>query len=70
MSEKSVWQCVKCGNQTCDIGEMRVSGGALSSIFDVENKSFTTVTCKQCAYTELYRIRRSKLDNIFDFVVT
>jgi hypothetical protein len=70
MEEKMQWQCSKCGNQTCDIGEMRVSGGGLSSIFDIENKAFTTVTCQQCMFTELYRVERGRLGQIFDFLTT
>ena len=32
-------------------------------------QKFTTVSCKQCGYTELYRGETSMLGNIFDFFV-
>jgi predicted nucleic-acid-binding Zn-ribbon protein len=43
------YKCPKCDNTTYDIGEMRATGGTLSKIFDVQNKKFTSVTCKNCA---------------------
>jgi len=30
--------CPKCKNNQCEIGEMRATGGALSKLFDVQNK--------------------------------
>lgn len=38
-----------------------------AKIFDVQNKRFTTVTCTNCYYTEMYRTDSSTLGNIFDF---
>jgi len=48
-------------------GEIRVSGGFWSRIFDVQNKKYTAVTCDQCSYTEFYKGASSTLGNIFDF---
>jgi predicted nucleic-acid-binding Zn-ribbon protein len=67
---EAAYQCPKCRHSQCDIGEMRVSGGALSSIFDIENKAFTSVTCTRCSYTEFYRTQRSGLGKIVDFLTT
>ena len=60
------YTCPKCGNQQCDVGEFRATGGFLSKIFDVQSKRFTTVTCTRCKYTEIYRATSSMLGNIFD----
>ena len=61
------YQCPKCGNTQYEVGEIRTTGGMLSKIFDVQNKKFTTVTCKKCSYTEIYKADSSMLGNVFDF---
>lgn len=61
------YKCPKCDNTTCDVGEMRATGGTLSKIFDVQNQKFTSVTCKKCTYTEFFKTKTSAISNIFDF---
>ena len=61
------FKCAKCGHTTFDVGEFRATGGFLTKLFDVQSKKFTTVSCKQCKYTEIYRADSSMLGNIFDF---
>jgi predicted nucleic-acid-binding Zn-ribbon protein len=65
--DKLNYQCPKCGNTQYEVGEIRTTGGMLSKIFDVQNKKFTTVTCKKCSYTEIYKTDSSMLGNVFDF---
>jgi len=61
------WQCPKCGNHEFETDQMRATGGFLAKIFDVQNKRFSTITCAQCRYTELYKTGSSTLGNVFDF---
>jgi uncharacterized protein len=61
------YTCPKCGNKEYETDEFRATGGFLSKVFDVQNKKFTTVSCSQCTYTEIYRADSSMLGNIFDF---
>jgi predicted nucleic-acid-binding Zn-ribbon protein len=61
------YTCPKCRNTQYEVGEFRATGGFLSKVFDVQSKRFTTVTCTQCRYTEIYRAPSSMLGNIFDF---
>ena len=61
------WSCPKCGNVQFDTDEFRTTGGLLSKIFDVQNKRFTTVSCTQCRYTEIYKTDSSTVGNVFDF---
>ena len=61
------WQCEKCGYPDYEVDEFRATGGILAKIFDVQNKKFTTVSCLQCHFTEIYRTDSSSLGNIFDF---
>ena len=60
------YRCPKCGNEEYDVGEIRVTGGMLAKIFDVQNKKYSTVTCNRCKYTEIYQADSSMLGNIFD----
>ena len=60
------YTCPKCGNTRYETGEFRAAGGFLSKVFDVQSKRFTTVTCTQCKYTELFKASSSMLGNIFD----
>ncbi len=64
MSQEYV--CPKCGNKAYDVGEFRAAGGFLSKIFDIQSKKFTTVTCTNCHYVEIYQAETSMLGNIFD----
>jgi len=61
------YHCPKCQHTRYETGQMRATGGFLTKIFDVQSKRFTTVTCKQCRYTEIYKADSSMLGNIFDF---
>ena len=61
--------CVKCGNTRFQTDEFRATGGNFAKMFDVQNKKFTTVSCSQCGYTELYRGDTNTLGNVFDFIV-
>ena len=60
------YTCTKCKNTECDVGEFRATGGFLSKIFDIQSKRFTTVTCTNCQYTEIYKASSSTIGNIFD----
>jgi len=59
-------RCPKCGNTTCQTGEMRATGGFWSKIFDVQSREFATVTCDRCKFTEFYKAETGALGNIFD----
>ncbi|MCB4807263.1 zinc ribbon domain-containing protein [Tamlana sp. 62-3] len=61
------YSCPKCGNTSYEIDEMRATGGRFAKIFDVQNKKFSSVTCKKCTFTEFYKTKTSALGNIFDF---
>ena len=61
------WKCPKCDNAEFETDIFQATGGTLAKLFDVQNKKFTTVSCMQCQYTEVYRADTSRLSNIFDF---
>ena len=64
--QHSNWQCLKCQHTEYETGQFAATGGGLSKIFDVQNKKFTTVTCTNCKYTEIYKAETSGLGNILD----
>lgn len=66
MSQRK-WQCLRCSGHRCETGEIRVSGGFWSRIFDVQNKKYSAITCEACGYTEFYKRDVSTLGNVFDF---
>lgn len=59
--------CPKCHHTKYETDQFRATGGFLSKVFDVQSKRFTTVTCAQCKYTEIYKADSHMLGNIFDF---
>lgn len=65
--ENTKYSCPKCNNNDYLKDEFRATGGFWTKIFDVQNKHFTTVTCTRCKYTEIYKVKSSKLENVFDF---
>lgn len=61
------YRCPKCGHRFCEVGEARVAGSFLAKIFDVQNRKFSTLTCRQCSYTEFFKVDSRKIGNVFDF---
>ena len=61
------YTCPKCKHTQYETGEFRATGGFWTKVFDIQSKHFSTVTCAQCKYTEIYKVESSMLGNIFDF---
>ena len=64
--ERLNYSCPKCGNTTYEVGQFYAAGGFWSKVFDIQGRKFTTITCAQCRYVEIYQADRSQLENIFD----
>ena len=65
---KSSYTCPKCGSTTYETGQIRVSGDIWSSVLDVENKRYDSVSCTQCGYTEFYKKTVSRAEKVLDFL--
>ena len=63
------WQCPKCSHHAYEVGQFTATGGWFSKVFDIQNKKFSTVTCKKCSFTEVYKTASSKLGQVFDFLI-
>ena len=66
--EKKKYVCVKCGNEHYVSDQFQATGGDFAKIFDVQNKKFTTISCTNCGYTELYKNKNSDGWDILDFL--
>lgn len=61
--------CPKCGCQHYETDEFAASGTSFAKYFDIQNKKFTTVSCADCGYTELYRAHTSTGENVLDWLL-
>jgi predicted nucleic-acid-binding Zn-ribbon protein len=66
---KQQYSCVKCEATEYATGEIRTTGSGLSRFLNLQNQKFTTVSCSNCGYTEVYRMDAGgKIGNIFDIL--
>lgn len=65
----SEFHCCKCGHREFETDQFQATGGNFAKLFDVQNKKFITVSCKQCGYTELYKAETDAGMNILDFLM-
>jgi len=42
-------------------------GTQAQNIVNIQNQKFTTITCSQCQYTEIYRGDSNAVTNVLDF---
>ncbi|SER25592.1 zinc ribbon domain-containing protein [Natrinema salaciae] len=47
--------CPKCDHTETEIDEISTTGSGLSKMFDIQNRSFMVVSCRNCGYSELYK---------------
>ncbi|QAT42550.1 zinc ribbon domain-containing protein [Aminipila luticellarii] len=66
--EKKQYVCSKCGCHEYECDQFQATGGNFAKIFDVQNKKFTTISCAQCGYTELYKQMGSSGWDTLDFL--
>ena len=62
------WSCPKCNHHEHEVGQFAATGGGITRFFNIQSKKFSTVSCKRCHFTEIYKTKTSKLANIFDFL--
>jgi len=63
------WQCPKCDCDDFRVGEFHATGNAAAKLFDIQNERFSTITCNQCAYTEVYKCKKNQLQNALDLII-
>ena len=67
--QKVQYVCPKCGNQHYVHDQIQSTGGNFAKLFDVQNKRFTTVSCTNCGFTELYRKKNARGMDVLDFLL-
>jgi predicted nucleic-acid-binding Zn-ribbon protein len=63
--------CPKCGNKECEIGEIKIEWTIRSvwkRMFEPHNRRITMVTCKNCSFTELYKVSKNKVGEVINFM--
>ena len=64
---KIQYVCPKCGCTHFESDRLQATGGNFAKIFDIQNKRFITISCKDCGYTELFKQNEQTGWNILDF---
>ena len=59
--------CARCGHGEYKTGELRTTGSGLSRFFNIQNQKYATVSCKECGFTDLYRLDGRGIGNVIDF---
>ncbi|MDZ5253541.1 zinc ribbon domain-containing protein [Clostridium sp. LIBA-8841] len=68
--EKRKFICPKCQCEEFVSDQIQATGGTMAKLFDVQNKKFITISCKQCGFTEFYKAKTSTGMNILDFLTS
>ena len=67
--QKGKYVCSKCGCTGYETGQLIAASNQSESIFDIESGQFTTVSCIECGYTELYKGNSKSAATFFDFLI-
>ncbi len=60
------YSCAKCSATEFATGELRTTGSGISRFLNVQNQKYATVSCKECGFTEIYKLDGSGIGNVFD----
>lgn len=63
----SGYECAKCGSDRYETDSITTTGSTFSKFFNVQNRKYNAITCKNCNFTEFYKGSTSTLGNIIDF---
>jgi uncharacterized protein len=69
MNKPLKYVCPKCGSRSYTADEISTTGKVITRILNIQYKRFTSVTCTECKYTELYNISHKKLGDVLDIQV-
>lgn len=67
LMDRRQYICSKCGCYEYESDQFQATGGNFAKLFDVQNKKFITVSCRNCGFTELYKSETTSGWNILDF---
>jgi len=65
-----IFKCFKCNSYECTQGEVRVTGGIVGQLLNLQSEIFASLICNDCGYTEFYKVNHSKkLNTIIDLLI-
>ena len=68
--EKKQYACVKCGCYSFEDDKIASTGTGFSKFFDIQNREFIVISCRDCGYAELYKSGDSSTGkNILDMLM-
>lgn len=65
----SQYRCFKCGHTSCELIQVRTSGGFFSAAFNLQNQRFTAAVCVRCKFTEFYHGKASGFQQVADVLI-
>jgi predicted nucleic-acid-binding Zn-ribbon protein len=68
--KKKPYACAKCRYRAARVGEIVVSGGSMSALFDMQTQRFTYVACGKCGFTEFYYGHIDVVTGTLDLLIT
>ena len=66
MNQVLRYTCPKCGNKQYETGEMWTIGSIWTRLFEFHNRRFTFVTCQKCWYTELFKVSKKNIGEVYN----
>lgn len=64
------YRCTRCGYSKHHETQLRASGGALSSFFDVQTEGFRVISCRRCNHSELFQSDVAFNIQLLDFLIS
>jgi predicted nucleic-acid-binding Zn-ribbon protein len=67
--QSNEYSCTKCNGTKYNTGALRTTGSGITRFLNIQNQKYTTISCNDCGYTEIYRANNGgKAGNILDFL--
>jgi Predicted nucleic-acid-binding protein containing a Zn-ribbon domain len=68
MSENHIlkYVCPKCGNKEYELGEMWTISSFWTKVFEYYSRRFTYVSCTRCHFTELYKVPKKQIGEVYN----
>lgn len=63
------YSCPKCGHSQYETGELYMAGSFWMKIFNIQNIKYTSISCRKCTFTELYKTDLKRIGNVLDFFI-
>jgi len=69
MNEILKYTCPKCGNKQYEVGEMWAFSNLWTKILQIHSRRFTFVSCRNCHFTEFFKVHKKDIGEVFNFLI-